>query len=160
MDPSDVVLRKTGEGKGYYERCGAEAGVPALTSIFAMLSDDECRHAEALKAQRSGARVELSHSTTLEGARFLLRHLSVQDAVLKQFNGDLGTLGLAMDFEAASVRLYGRLAREAEHHWERDLFMKIAAEDEVHFTLLEQMREMLEYDTEDGQPADGVTDAD
>lgn len=159
MDSNDVVLRKTGEEKGYYERCGAETGVPALTCIFAMLSDDERRHGEALKAQRSGARAVLSHSTTLEGARFLLRHLSVQDAALKQFNGDLGALGLAMDFEAASVRLYGKLAREAEHQWERELFLKIAAEDEVHFTLLEQMREMLEYDLEDRQPADGVTDA-
>jgi len=154
MDSKDVVLRKAGDGKGYYERCGAEAGVPELSRIFAMFSEDELRHADALRAQQSGARVELAHSTTLDGARFLLRNLSVQQASLAQFNGDLSSYVCAMDFEAASVRLYGQLARDAEHHWERELFLKIAAEDEMHFTLLEHMRELLE-------PAgcDGASDA-
>jgi len=155
MNSKDVVLRKAGDGKGYYERCGAEAGVPELSRIFAMLSEDELRHADALRAQQSGARVELAHSTTLDGARFLLRNLSVQQAPLAQFNGDLSSYVCAMDFEAASVRLYGQLAREAEHHWEKELFLKIAAEDEMHFTLLEHMRELLEP----AGGADGASDA-
>jgi bacterioferritin (cytochrome b1) len=159
MESWDVVLRKAGEGNGYYERCGAEAGVPGLSRIFAMFSEDEMRHAEALRAHQSGARVELAHSTTLDGARFILRRLSVQDSALEQFNGDLASYVCAMDFEAASVRLYGQLAREAQHHWERELFMKIAAEDEMHFTLLEHMRELLEPCCRAGGGGDGVTDA-
>lgn len=143
MDSHDVLLRKTGDGIRYYERCGAEAGVPALSRIFAMLSEDERRHGEALRAQQAGAAVDLPHSKTLEGARFLLRHLAVQGG-LERFNGDLDNFGLAMQFEAASVRLYGQLARDAQHHWEKELYAKIAAEDEIHFTLLEQMRELLE----------------
>ena len=156
MESRDVVLRKSGEGKGYYDRCGAEAGVPGLSRIFAMFSEDELRHAEALDAQQQGAQVELPQSATLDGARFILRNLSVQDSALSQFNGDLSSYRKAMDFEAASVRLYGRLALEAEKEWERELFQKIAAEDEMHFTLLEYMREILEPATGAG----GVTDAD
>ena len=159
MESRDVVLRKAGEGKGYYERCGAEAGVPGLSRIFAMLSEDELRHAEALLAHENGAQVELAHSTILDGARYILRHLSVQGGSLAQFNGDLASYQCAMDFEAASVRLYGQLARDAEHHWERELFLKIAAEDEMHFTLLEHMRELLEASCGAGGGADGVTDA-
>ena len=143
MESNDVVLRKAADGKGYYERYGAEAGVPELSRIFAMFSQDELRHAEALRARQAGARVELPHSTTLDGARFILRDLSMQDSALKKFHGDLASYVHAMDFEAASVRLHGRLAREAEHGWEKELFLKIAAEDEMHFTLLEHMRELL-----------------
>ena len=156
MDSMDLMLRKACDGKGYYERCGAEAGVPELSRIFSMLSEDELRHADALRAQQNGARVELPHSTTLDGARFILRNLSVQIAPLEQFNGDLASYVRAMDFEAASVRLYGQLAREAEHHWEKELYLKIAADDEVHFTLLEHMRELLEP----SYGRDGVIDAD
>jgi hypothetical protein len=148
MESRDVVLRKAGEGKGYYARCGAEAGIPGLSRIFAMLSEDELRHADALRAQQSGARVELAHSTTLDGARSILHRLAVQGAA--QFNGDLASFHRAMDFEAASVRLHGQLAREAQHAWERELFLKIAAEDEMHFTLLEHMRELLEPVHADG----------
>ena len=144
MESRDLVLRKAGDGKDYYERCSAEAGVPGLSRIFAMISQDELRHADALRAQQNGARVELAQSSTLDGAKFILRNLSVQNAALAQFNGDLSSYLCAMDFEAASVRLYGQLAREAEHNWEKELFLKIAAEDEMHFTLLEHMRELLE----------------
>ena len=156
MDSKDLLLRKSGEGKGYYDRCSAEAGVPGLSRIFAMLSEDELRHADALRAHQSGTRVELAQSGTLDGARFILRDLSVQQEPLEQFHGDLASYLYAMDCEAASVRLYGQLAREAKDHWEKELFLKIAAEDEMHFTLLEHMRELLEAPL----GADGVSDAD
>jgi rubrerythrin len=159
MESREVVLRKEGNAKGYYERCCAEAGIPELSRIFAMLSEDELRHVDALRALQSGARVELAHSTTLDGARHLLRHLSVQDATLARFNGDLESYGCAMDFEATSVRLCGQLAREAEHKWEKELFLKIAAEDEMHFTLLEHMRELLEPVSGADRVTDGVIDA-
>jgi hypothetical protein len=159
MESRDVVLRKAGDGNGYYERCGAEAGVPGLSRIFAMLSEDELRHAEALRAHQNGSQVELAHSTTLDGARFILRNLSLQVSALEQFNGNLASYLRAMDFEAASVRLYGKLAQEAEHHWEKELFLKIAAEDEMHFTLLEHMRELLDPTGTAGADADGASDA-
>jgi rubrerythrin len=150
MDSKDVVLRKEGEGKGYYERCGAEAGIPGLSRIFDMFSEDEVRHADALRALQSGDRVEMPQSSTLDGARRILRSLSVQEPMLFQFNGSLRSYGCAMDFEAASVRLYGQLAREAVHGWEKELLLKIAAEDEMHFTLLEHICELLDPAQRDG----------
>ena len=73
-----------------------------------------------------------------------------------QFNGNLASYVCAMDFEAASARLYGQLAQTAEEHWEKELFRRIAAEDEMHFTLIEQIRELFES----SPGADGVLDAD
>jgi hypothetical protein len=125
-----------------------------------MLSEDELRHADALRAQQSGSRVELGHSATLDCARFLLRNLSVQDSVLARFNGDLACYLSAMDFEAASVRLHGQLARDAENHWEKELYLKIAAEDEMHFTLIEHMRELLETSWDGEAERVGGLDAD
>lgn len=143
MTFSDVVLRKEGDGKGY-ERFCAEAGIADLSQIFAMLSEDEKRHVDALRALQSGGRVDLVRSSTLDGARHILRRLSVEETALCGFNGDLHRYIAAMDFEAATARACGELAREASHSWERELFQKIAEEDEIHFTLLEQLRELLE----------------
>lgn len=141
MDSTEVVLRKESDGKGYYERCGAEAGMPELSRFFAMLSEDEVRHVDALRALQSQARVDLAESKTLEGAKAILRRLAMDRAPLSGFSDDLGA---AMDFEADSARACGELARQASHRWEQELFLKIAAEDEVHFTLLEQVRELLQ----------------
>jgi rubrerythrin len=159
MESREMVLRKEGDGKGYYERCRAEAGLPGLSRIFAMLAEDEVRHADALRGLQSGARVELADSATLDAARHILRHLSVQDAAQAEFDGDLAAYGCAMDFEADTVRLCCQLAREAVHSWEKELFLKIAAEDEMHFTLLEHMRELHEQAFCADRGAGGVSDA-
>ena len=159
MNPIEVVLRKEGDGKGYYERCGAEAGVPGLSRIFDMFSRDEVRHADALRALVKGARVELAQSQTLDGAKCILRRLSVQDAPLSTFHGNLGSYGCAMDFEAASARACGKLALEAPSSWEKELYLKIAADDEMHFTLLEHIRELLESASRAGGGEVGGGDA-
>lgn len=144
MEPRDMLLRKEGDAKGYYERCGAEAGLAEFTSIFRMLSDDELRHAEALRALQSGARVELSESGTLDGAKRILRRLWVQERALARFSGNPASYRHAMQFEAVSAKACGKLAREALSGWERELFLRMAADDEIHFTLLEQMHELLQ----------------
>lgn len=149
MDSRDMVLRKEGDGRGYYERCGAEAGVAGIASIFRMFSEDELRHADALRALQRGGRVELSDSGTLDGARSILRTLFAEGEVLSAFNGDLGCYRHAMRFEALSARACGRLASEARNGWERELFLRMAAEDEIHFTILEQMEELLESHRQD-----------
>ncbi|HJV64766.1 MAG TPA: ferritin [Geomonas sp.] len=141
---SDVVLRKEGDWKGQYERFGEEAGIADLCHIFAMLSEDERRHIDALRALQTGGRVDFTRSTILDGARQILRRLSAEEKALHGFRGDLHSYIAAMDFEAATARACGALAREATHGWERELFQMIAEEDEIHFTLLEQMRELLE----------------
>jgi hypothetical protein len=158
MDSRDVVLRKEGDVKGQYDRCGAEAGVPGLSRIFAMLSDDEARHAAALRALQSGTRVDLDQSRTLEGAKEILRHLFVEEAALSQFNGDLGSYFTAMDNEASTAKLCGELARDSADGWEKELLLKIAAEDEIHFTLLEQMQELLEPFSGSGRRKVGTRD--
>jgi bacterioferritin (cytochrome b1) len=143
MNSRDVACGRKGDGREYYQLCGAEAGIPELSRIFEMLSEDEARHAHALRALKEGDPVDLGGSPTLDGAGPILRALSVQEATLAHFSGDLRRYGSAMDFEAANIRLCGQLAREAAHGWERELLLKIAAEDEVHFTLLEYMCDLL-----------------
>ncbi|ACH38527.1 ferritin-like domain protein [Citrifermentans bemidjiense Bem] len=153
MDSRDMALRKEGDARGYYERCGAEAGIAGFTSIFRMFTEDETRHADALRALQDGARVELPASATLDGARRILRRLAVQEGVLS-FTGDLGCYKSAMQFEAVSARACGKLAEEASG-WERELFLRIAADDEIHFTLLEEMHELLQvYGEEPGGMCD------
>jgi hypothetical protein len=159
MNSRDVAFGRKGDGGEYYRLCGAEAGIPGLSRIFQMFSEDEARHAHALHALKEGGKVDLDGSPTLDGARPILRALSVQEAALAQFNGDLGRYGSAMDFEAANIRLCGQLAREAEHGWQKELLLKIAAEDEVHFTLLEYMCDLLRSASGEGAGETGVADA-
>ena len=154
MNTKDVVLRKEGDGKLQYQKCSAEAGIAGVSRIFDMLCDDEMRHADALRCLQNGVRVELEQSPTLEGARRILRTLSMRDRASTSFHGDLSRYLSAMDFESTSADLCCQLARQADSGWQKELCLKIAAEDEMHFTLIEQIRELLA-----DEAGDGVLDA-
>lgn len=143
MDPRDVLLRKERE-KENYQRCRAEAGIPALSRIFDMLAEDEARHIAALRALQQGTRSDLPPSGTLDNAKAILRHLSIEEEELSHYRGDLLPFASAMDFEAGAARVCGKLANEMSKGWQQELLAKIAAEDEMHFTLLEEIRELLE----------------
>jgi rubrerythrin len=158
MEMRKGALGKERDGKGYYLRCGAEAGVPELSRIFEMFSEDETRHADALHALQTGGEVKFSHSRTLEGAKPILRRLAIVEKTLSCFNGDLRVFGSAMDFEAANVRHFAKLAAETEDAGQRDLYLKIAAEDEIHFTLLEYMYDLLRQSDAGGASNSGVND--
>lgn len=152
MNTEDLLLRKPGAGKLHYQTCGAQAGIAGLSRICDMLSEDELRHADALRALQNGVRVELAQSPTLDGARRILRTLCLRQNALSNFHGDLGGYLSAMDFESKGVGICGQLAREAAHDWEREPLLKIAAQDEMHCTLIEQMRELLAGELGDGVP--------
>lgn len=150
MDVLDVVLRKEGDGNTYYRRCGSDAGIAGVSRIFEMLSEDEMRHTDALRALTDGVRVEFPPSPTLESARRILRTLSVEQDDLYGFSGDPRCLLSSMDFEATTAGACCELARQANSGWERELLLKIAAEDEIHFTVIEHMRELLTELSEGG----------
>ena len=80
---------------------------------------------------------------TLEKARFMLRRLAVADGPPSGPPEELEVFCRAMDFEADSADAYTRLAQQSSG-WQKELFMGIAAEEEIHFTLLEHLRELLE----------------
>jgi len=144
MDVHDVVLRKEDDGKRYYGACGLRAADVGLKRLFEMLSRDEAVHAEALRALHNGVRVELPYSPTLDGARNILRALSLRQKLFAEIDdGELDSYLSAMAFEAATASLCCELAREAAHGWQRELYLKIAAEDEIHFTVIEHLRELL-----------------
>ncbi|GFO55144.1 hypothetical protein GMSM_21510 [Geomonas sp. Red276] len=150
MTPKDVVLSKEEVGKGRYERFSALSPNPDVSRIFTMISEDEARHAEALRALEAAGKVDLPTSATLEWARPLLH--SLRSGKRQRFRYETAEYLAALDFEASSARHLWELAREATHLWERELLMRMAEEDEVHFTLLEQLGEIL------AQPENGVRD--
>lgn len=143
MDPRYVLLRKERE-KEVYQRCSSNAVLPELSRIFALLVQDETRHLEALRGLQEERRVDLAPSKTLEDAKAILRRLSVEERELSRFRGDLRSFTSAMDFEAGCARVCGKLANETTEGWKKELLSKIAAEDEMHFTLLEEIHELLE----------------
>ena len=159
MNSLEVALCKEADGQGHLRKCLAETGIQELHGIFDMLSADELRHAEALRALQYGARVELPQSPTLDGAREILRRFSVRCSGLSTPNGDLLAYLGAMDFESSTARACSQLARKADSGWERDLLQRIAEEDEIHFTLLEHIRETLLEPDHFSEVDDGVSDA-
>lgn len=138
----DAALRRKEEVKWYYER-HAVAGIAEVAQIFSLFAEDEKRHGIAMRSLWEGSPTELEHSPTLDRAKPLLRRMVSIDAPQGACAAETQVFCRAMNFEAENVGIYYEMALKAPDGWQRELLLKIAAEEETHFSLLEEMRELL-----------------
>jgi hypothetical protein len=160
MKTMDGVLRRKDAGRGFYQKLGADDGSNGIARIFALLADDELRHGSAIRAYEEGGAVTLGNSSILDSARYILRRLSLDDAALANFTHDLERFHVAMDFEADCARAFVSLAAHANKPTEREFFLRIAEDEQTHFTLLENVRELVHAAVEEpSESENGVLDA-
>lgn len=159
MGTMDGVLRRKHVEMGFYRQLGAADGRTGIGRIFAMLADDELRHGSALQAFEAGGAVMLDGSSTLAAAKVILRRLSFQDTPLAHCSYDLERFQLAMNSEADCARTFNSLAARAVEPSERDFFLRLAADEEIHFTLLENMHELVSAAAVAKRPETEVPDA-
>jgi rubrerythrin len=159
MGTIEGVLRRKDAEMGFYRQLGAADGNTGIGDIFAMLAEDELRHRSAIQALEEGEPVVLESSPTLDAAKAILRRLSVLDAPLAGFSFDLERLHLAMALEADCARAFALLAAHADEDSQRRLFSRLAEDEEIHFTLIENMHELVSAAAGALPPENEVKDA-
>ncbi|MBJ6725114.1 ferritin family protein [Geomesophilobacter sediminis] len=143
METMEHLLQRKEEGRGFYHRMGAQSGSAGIRKFFGMLAEDEMRQERVLLALRRGTLPDLEDFVTLDEAKGILRRLSLHQPYYIPEEGDLQRLATAMEFEARCAQICREIAAADGDGCRKELFLSIAAEEEVHFTLLEQMREVV-----------------
>ena len=133
------------EGKGWYENLSATADFIGLKNIFTMLAADEQKHYDTITAMIDrGTTEEMSDSFSLETAKSVFIGLEDKAARAKMMKKDLDGYRLAMKIEVESVRLYEDAAAKEQHDSTRALLLKIAGEEKMHYTIMENICDFVE----------------
>lgn len=144
MNVFDFAMKMEMDGKAFYEKLAKESTIPGLKTIFTRLAEDEQKHFEIFQAlqNKSADAPAMNDSTALEAAKNIFEELETRGEK-PSIQGDLEGYRYAMKLEAESVRLYEEAAGKEENGDLRSLLLRIAAEEQNHFNILENLYDFI-----------------
>jgi rubrerythrin len=138
MDIFDYAMQMEKDGEHYYRQLAEQAGNKGLKTIFTMLAEEEVKHYRAVEAMKA-AKPEMAETTVLADARNVFAQMKESG---EKFDFDAGQPDLyrkAQDIEKKSQDFYREKADEVEEAYQREIFLKLADEEQQHYFLLENV---------------------
>lgn len=138
MDIFDYAMQMEKDGEDYYRQLAEQAGNKGLKTIFTMLAEEEVKHYRVVEAMKA-ARPEMAETTVLADAQNVFAQMKESG---EKFDFDTGQPDLyrkAQDIEKKSQDFYREKASEVEHEYQREIFLKLADEEQRHYFLLENV---------------------
>lgn len=142
MDVFAFATRMELDGKAHYEKMAAECAHPGLKTLFGLLAADEQKHYEMLQRMAAGNE-EMVASTALAAAKNVFADLKMELKVPAGLQKEIDGCQYGLQIEAESVRLYEELAGREEDPGIRRLLLRIAAEEQQHYNILENLYDFL-----------------
>jgi len=144
MNLFDFALKMEADGKAYYTKLAAETELEGLKTIFSRLAEDEQRHYELFEKLKAGKSVpHQAESASLDNLRNIFKALPQPETALKTLPDSLAAYQHAMKVEAESLRLYEQAAETEQDPQTKSLLLKIAAEEQQHFNILENIHQFV-----------------
>lgn len=133
-----IALEK--EIESFYNKLAQESDSAGLKKIFLQLAMDEKKHRETIAALSRGVAEEpMSPSVLLVEAEDLFQLLVDEKPSFNLPKDVLEAYRYAMNVEADSSRLYRHAAEKEKNPETKKILLKIAAEEEKHFALVENL---------------------
>ncbi|MBL7188257.1 MAG: ferritin family protein [Phycisphaerae bacterium] len=130
------------DGEDFYYQLAQQTPNKGLRTILEMLATEEAKHYKAIEEMRS-ARPELAETTVLSDAKNVFAQIKESK---ESFDFDLGQIELykkAQELEQKSMGFYSEKAHEVEEEHQKEIFLKLAAEEKKHYFLLENIIEYV-----------------
>ena len=142
MDIFEYAMQMEKDGEVYYRHLAEQTFNADLRSILIMLADEELKHFNIIKDIQKG-KLEVVKTTVLDDAKniFVLAKESGQ-----VFDLDIGQIELCrrvQDIEVKSRNFYLEKSNEVEQEYQKEIFLKLAEEENKHYFLLENIIEFL-----------------
>lgn len=144
MSIFDYAMQLEQEGKTLYDGFAESAPQKKLKGIFRELAEQEERHYQIFKKMKE------DQDATLEGTSFLNNVKSVFSEWKQnkaKFNFDMSQVDLyrkALEIEQKSKEFYQEKAKEVPDGKQKEIFLKIAHEEQAHYDVIANIVDFLE----------------
>jgi rubrerythrin len=143
MNIYDFALQMEQDHENLYRELAARTTAPGIQRILTMLADDEAKHYQIVSQLQADAPLPLLASTNI---------LSDAQTIFAQMQGqDFDLAGLqvkvyqqAQELERKTRDFYTEKAQEAGNAEQKELFLKLADEEQRHYFLLDHMIEFID----------------
>ena len=145
MNIYEYAMQMEKDGEDYYRRLAGESKTAGLQRIFAMLADEEVKHYGVIMAMRQKIReTVLEDSSILNNTRNVFQDMKDQKQPLHiDSSAEADKYRNARDIEEKSREFYQQQADQSKSEHERQIFLKLAAEETKHLHIMENIVEFV-----------------
>lgn len=142
MNIFDYAMRMEKDGEDYYRRLTRQAENKGLKTILTMLADEEAKHyrvIQRMKTEKPG----MTETSILSDAKNIFVQMKESR---EKIDFDIKQTELykkAKTIEKKSMDFYREKAEEVSQEYQKQIFLKLAAEEEKHYFMLENIIEFV-----------------
>lgn len=145
MNIYQFAMQMEKDGENYYRLLSKECSVPGLARIFTMLADDEVKHYKVVeRLSRKEKDPQLAEARILENVKNIFVTMQAdKDDLLVDSTKSAREYRKARDIEETSQKFYQEKANLVEDEHERQIFSRLAKEEEKHLRIMENIVEFI-----------------
>jgi rubrerythrin len=142
MDILDFAMQMEKDGEQFYREAAEKASHEGMKCIFNMLADDEAKHYAVLESMKKET-PQMADSPVLSMSENIFEQVKEQKEEWLSEDSQLALYEKARDLERKSWTFYQEKGEEATDPSHKELFHRIAREEEQHFLLMDNLIESL-----------------
>lgn len=141
MNIFEYALQMEKDGENYYRKLAGQSRTEGLQKIFGLLADEEVKHAKVIEAMRRKIReTALEDSHILDNVTNVFQNMKDKSQPLHiDATTETEWYRSARDIEEVSRQFYQESADKAESEHQRQLFLRLAAEEAKHLRIMENI---------------------
>jgi rubrerythrin len=139
MDIYEFAMDKERFSEEYYRQLSSKTNNKGLSNILAMLADEEHKHFKVIEQMHKQTPTKVTDTDVLGNARLFFEKMRESTG---KFNLDISEPELyekARDIEIESRRFYLEKSNEVTNADQKEIFRKLAAEEQKHLTLVQSI---------------------
>jgi rubrerythrin len=142
MNIFEYAMQMEKDGEDYYRQLAQQTTNKGLKAILTMLADEELRHYNILEKMKT-ADAEIAETTILADAKNVFAQIKESGEPCSVDLGQIDLYRKAQDIEKKSRDFYREKANEATEEHHKEIFLRLAHEEEKHYFLLDNIIEFV-----------------
>lgn len=143
MSIYEFAIRMEEDGAAFYRELAGKSPNPAVQSVLRMLAEEEDKHAQAVRAMAAEEPEEPIGADVLKNARTIFRQMRNKGEPFVTETEQIHLYHKALEIEEKSRAFYLARAAEMKQARAKQLFERLAAEEQKHAELLDNVIELV-----------------
>ena len=143
MDTFEYAMQMEKDGEDFYREVARQSPNRGIKTILTMLADEEVRHYKVIEKMKSAEPVQLAEGSVLTEAKNVFAQFKESGEKFISEANQIRLYKKALDIEKKSQDFYTEKAGEVSDKNAKELFLRLAQEEQKHYVLVENIIDFL-----------------
>ncbi len=144
MDVYEYAMKMEKDGEKFYRELASNCRIEGITTILNMLASEEVNHYETIiLLKKQAGKSPPVKSKIVDNVKSIFIRMKGEKADISFHSSELDSYKKARDIEEMSQKFYLDKAADAKQEDEKQIFLRLAAEEEKHLRIMENIVEFV-----------------